>query len=47
MTSSSMRVNGGAAAAAPAPHRVSDSLFVCPITQELMVDPVMAADGYT
>ena len=27
--------------------QVADALYMCPITQEVMSDPVMAADGYT
>jgi hypothetical protein len=41
-TSSSARVNSVAAT-----PQMADSLFTCPITQEVMTDPVMAADGYT
>ena len=38
-----MRVSG----ASVTPQVVGDSLFTCPITQEVMTDPVVAADGYT
>mmetsp|Transcript_3799 Transcript_3799/g.9493 ORF Transcript_3799/g.9493 Transcript_3799/m.9493 type:complete len:509 (-) Transcript_3799:566-2092(-) len=43
---------GGGAAPGPSHARSSrnadvDPLFVCPITQEVMVDPVIAADGQT
>ena len=32
---------------APGTPQVADALFTCPITQEVMSDPVIAADGYT
>ena len=34
------------AAAAPAPGAEPPDEFVCPISQELMVDPVLASDGH-
>ncbi|PNG62135.1 putative U-box domain-containing protein 53, partial [Tetrabaena socialis] len=37
-----------AASAPPAPEAAApDPMFLCPITQDIMTDPVMATDGYT
>ncbi len=40
----SQRMSGPSSTAVAA---AADALFMCPITQEMMQDPVMAADGYT
>ena len=39
--------SGGAACVAHAPDEDAPDEFICPITQELMQDPVMASDGHT
>jgi hypothetical protein len=34
-------------AAAPAADPLANPMFLCPITQDVMTEPVLAADGYT
>jgi hypothetical protein len=36
-----------AATAVPAADPLANPMFLCPITQDVMVEPVLAADGYT
>jgi hypothetical protein len=42
-----LQQNYAAPASAPAVDALENPLFLCPITQEVMQHPVIAADGYT